>query len=419
MESVQETSPTDAGVVYDVETVRSFFPSLDGGEWAFFDGPGGTQTPTPVADAVARALTSPSANRGATSLGARNSEQIVVDCRAAVADFLGVAPDLVIHGRSATALNFHLAHALSSTWGPGDEVVVTRLDHDSNVRPWVEAARRVGARVRWVDFDAATGELTADAVAEVLSERTRIVALTAGSNLIGTMPDVRAIARTIHEAGALVYVDGVHYAAHHPVDVPASGADFFVFSPYKLLGPHCSFVTGRRELLEALRPDKIEPSTDVVPERFELGTLPYEQLAGVTAAIDFVAALAPGHDRRDAIVTAMSLIDDHENRLRRRIEDGLGALPGVTIFSRARHRTPTLLVDVDGISPMAIAEQLGEQGIAVGAGAFYCDAATRALGLGDDGALRIGLAPYVDDDDVNRLLDALSAVVRNRAGVRG
>ncbi|MGB3771959.1 MAG: cysteine desulfurase-like protein [Rhodococcus sp. (in: high G+C Gram-positive bacteria)] len=411
--SASGSARSDSSTGFDVERFRSFFPALSDGRWAFFDGPGGTQTPTPVADAVATALTAPLSNRGTTSLGARNAEQMVQACRSAVADLLGVAPDLVVHGRSATALNFHLAHAISTQWSAGDEVVVTRLDHDSNVRPWVEAARRVGAQVRWVDFDPATGELTPDAVAEVLSERTRIVALTAASNLIGTVPDIAAIAGLAHAVGAVVYVDGVHYAAHHPVDVSAMGADFFVFSPYKLLGPHCAFVTGRRELLQALVPDKIEPSSNAVPERFELGTLPYEQLAGVTAAVDFLASVSIQRNRRESLTGAMVAIDHHESRLRRRIEGGVGSLPGVTSYSRAQNRTPTLLFRVEGVSATSIVSTLGELGIAVGAGSFYCNAATRVLGLGDDGALRIGLAPYNNDDDVDRLLDALSAAVRD------
>jgi cysteine desulfurase family protein (TIGR01976 family) len=363
---VEEFAAT--GVDLDVDRLRSFFPSLAIDSWAFFDGPGGTQTPTPVGDAMAQALMSPLSNRGVTSVGARNADRIVLDCRSAVGDLLGVESDLVIHGRSATALNFHLAQAISKDWQPGDEVVVTRLDHDSNVRPWIEAARRVGAVLRWANFDPATGELTPEAVAELLSERTRLVALTAASNLIGTIPDVAAIAEMAHRVGALVYVDGVHYTAHHPVNVEAMGADFFAFSPYKLLGPHCGFATGRRDLLESLRPEKLEPSSNAVPERFELGTLPYEQLAGVTAAIDFVAAVAPQQNRRSALLAAMSLIDRHEGRLRTRIEQGIGELPGVRMYSRAQNRTPTLLFTVDGVSAATIAARLGEQRIAVGAG---------------------------------------------------
>ncbi|GGG09558.1 cysteine desulfurase-like protein [Rhodococcoides trifolii] len=405
------TSPAANGS-FDVARFRAFFPSLADAEWAFFDGPGGTQTPTPVGDAIAQALTLPLSNRGATSVGARNADRIVLECRSAVGDLLGIEPDLAIHGRSATALNYHLAHAISADWTPGDEVVVTRLDHDSNVRPWIEVARRTGAVVRWVDFDPETGELTADAVSEVLSERTRIVALTAASNLIGTIPDVAAIAEVVHRVGGLVYVDGVHYAAHHPVDMATLGADFFVFSPYKLLGPHCAFATGRRDLLDNLRPEKLDPSSNALPERFELGTLPYEQMAGVTAAIDFVAAVAPQRDRRSALVAAMSTIDQHEGRLLRRIEQGVGELPGVTMYSRALERTPTVLFTIDGMSAATIAGRLGELKIAVGAGAFYCDEGARHLGLSTEGAVRVGVAPYNDDEDVDRLLDALVKVTR-------
>jgi cysteine desulfurase family protein (TIGR01976 family) len=324
-------------------------------------------------------------------------------------DLLGADPRGVVFGRSMTQLTFDLARTLAAGWGSEDEVVVTRLDHDANIRPWVHAATAVGARVRWVDFDPATGELTEDDVAAVLSPRTRLVALTAASNLLGTCPPVRAITDLAHEAGALTYVDGVHFTAHASVHLEALGADFYACSPYKFLGPHCGVVAAAPALLEGLRPQKLLPSPDVVPERFELGTLPYELLAGTTAAVDFLASLAPDPgERRERLVTAMGAIGAHEDRLRARIEEGLATLSGVTLHSKAAHRTPTLLVSFDaGVEPAAASAFLAERGVNAPAGAFYAIEASRWLGLGDGGALRIGLAPYCDDTDVDRLLDGL------------
>ena len=396
---------------YDVAAVRQHFPALKAG-YAHFDGPGGSQVPDVVADAVARTLVSPLANRGRMTAGERTADDIVTAARAAMADLLGADPRGIVFGRSMTQLTFDTARTLAATWAPGDEVVVTRLDHDANIRPWVLAAEAVGAVVRWADFDPATGELTEDDIAAVLSPRTRLVAVTAASNLIGTCPPVRAIADLAHRAGALVHVDGVHFTAHAAVRLDALGTDFYACSPYKFLGPHCGVVAASPALLEGLRPQKLAPSTDAVPERFELGTLPYELLSGTTAAVDFLASLSPvAGDRRTRLVAAMDAISAHEDGLRARIEQGLAELPGVTVHSRARHRTPTLLVSFADRESADAYAFLAEQGVNAPASSFYALEASRRLGLGDSGALRIGLAPYVDDADVDRLLDGLRAFV--------
>ncbi len=410
---------------YDVDAVRAHFPALEAGV-AHFDSPGGTQVPREVADAIAASLTAPTANRGGLTAAARASEAIVAGFRASVADLLNADPRGVVLGRSATQLTFDLARTLSAGWGPGDEVVVSRLDHDANVRPWVIAAQRAGARVRWLDFDPETGELTPDHLRAVLGERTRLVAVTGASNLIGTRPDVTALAALAHDSGALTWVDGVHLTAHAPVDVATLGADFYVCSAYKFLGPHCSALAASPDLLETLRPDKLAPSTDAVPERFELGTLPYELMAGATAAVDFLASLAPdashadaadttadtaaGAGRRARLVTAMTAVEAHEDRLRERLEEGLAALPGVVLRSRAAHRTPTLLLTYPSAAPgtaAAASEHLAALGVNAPASSFYALEASRHLGLGDAGGLRVGLAPYSDDRDVDRLLDGL------------
>ncbi|MDQ0402215.1 cysteine desulfurase-like protein [Streptomyces sp. NPDC000349] len=395
----------------DVDAIRAQIPALKSGS-ARFDAPGGTQTPQPVIDAIGEALANPLANRGRTTEGERNADGIVADTRSALGDLLGTEPRGIVLGRSATQLAYDLSRTLAKAWGPGDEVVVTRLDHDSNIRPWIQAAEAVGASVRWADFDPATGELLPEHVEAVLSPRTRLVALTAASNLIGTMPDLPAVARLAHGVGALLHVDAVHYASHAVVDPAALGADTLVCSPYKFLGPHLGVLAARPEFLETLRPDKLLPSSDAVPERFELGTLPYELLAGTRAAVDFLAGLEPdAHGgRRERLVASFAALETHEDALRRRIEAGLADLGGITVHSRAARRTPTLLFTVAGLSPAEVYRRLAERGVDAPAGTFYALEASRHLGLGDEGAVRVGLAPYTSADDVDRLLTALAAL---------
>ena len=391
----------------DVAALRSLFPALQGGA-AHFDGPGGTQVPTPVADAVHAALVQPTANRGMTTQAERNADDVVVAARRAVADLVGGQAGGVVFGRSATQLTYDLARTLAAGWGPGDEVVVTRLDHDANVRPWVQAAERAGATVRWVEFDPATGELTADDVAAVVSDRTRLVAVTGASNLIGTRPPLSRIAGVVHAAGALFHVDGVHLTAHAPVDLADIGCDTFVCSPYKFLGPHCGALVADPAFLATLHPDKLLPSSDAVPERFELGTLPYELLAGTTAAFDDLAGLAgPDGTRRERLLAAMQLVEAHEDALRVQLETALAALPGVTLWSRAADRTPTLLVTFEGRDAADAYRHLAARGVNAPAGSFYAVECSRWLGLGDTGGLRVGLAPYTDQSDVDRLLEGL------------
>ncbi len=395
-------------MTFDLAALRSSFPALAEGA-AHFDGPGGSQVPTPVGEAVAQCLTSGIANRGTVTRAEQRAERVVQEARAALGDLVGTDPQGVVFGRSMTALTYDLSRAMAKTWRRGDEVVVTRLDHDANVRPWVQAAESVGATVRWLNFDPATGEL--DSLEPLLSDRTRVVAVTAASNLIGTMPDVRAVADAAHASGALVVVDAVHYAAHVLVDRAALGADVLTCSPYKFLGPHCGVLTADPAFLETLHPDKLLPSSDAVPERFELGTLPYEILAGATAAVDFLAAVAgdPSRGRRAALSASWAAIGQHEDRLRRRIEAGLVEV-GATVYSRAARRTPTLLASFPGHDSAAVRQHLAEANINAPAGCFYAVEASRRLGLADGGALRLGVAPYTDDDDVDRLLAALATL---------
>ena len=403
---------TVSTTTYDVARVRAHFPQLlegRGSGAAHFDGPGGTQTPDMVARAVHDTLVGPLANDADVTPAERNAGRALADGRAAMADLVGADPRGIVFGRSMTQLTMDMARTLARDWGRGDEVVVTRLDHDSNVRSWVHAAERAGATVRWADFDPESGELDVGQVEAVLSDRTRVVAMTAASNLIGTRPDVAAVADLAHAAGALMYVDGVHYTAHALVDVEALGADLFACSPYKFLGPHCGVLAARPEVLEPLRPDKLVPAGDAIPERFELGTPAYELLAGVAAAVDFLADLVPGEGaRRDRLVASLAALEAYEDGLRERLEAALADLPGVTLYSRAARRTPTLLATFVGHDPQEVRRHLASRNVNAPAGSFYAYEASLRLGLGTEGGVRMGLAPYTDDRDVDRLLDGLS-----------
>lgn len=381
---------------YDVARVRASFPALASG-LARFDGPGGSLVPVEVASAVAAAMTSGMCQRGTLTDPERLAEATVAGARAAMGRFVGADPAGVVFGRSMTALTFDLARTMATSWGPGDEVVVTRLDHDADVRPWVVAAERVGATVRWLGFDPVTTEL--DAIGSVLSERTRLVAVTGASNLFGTVPPVRSIADAAHEVGALVHVDAVHLAAHAPVSMTALGADLLSCSPYKFFGPHLGVLAASPALLETLHPDKLLPSTEAVPERFELGTLPYEQLAGVVAAVELIDSIG-----------GMAAIESWESALLTRLLDGLDRLGHVRVHGSPAVRTPTVLLHVDGLAADEVRVRLAERGILAPAGSFYAIEASRHAGLGDLGGVRVGLSAYTTEDEVDRLLEGLAAL---------
>lgn len=393
----------------EIARIRADFPALASG-FAFFDGPGGTQTPKQVGEAIAATLAAPLSNKGTASLPERNATAAVDEFRSAMADLLDAEPAGVIYGRSATALTYEMSRALAKQWTADDEVIVTRLDHDCNVRPWVQAAEAAGATVRWADFDASSGELPVEAVTKLITPRTKLLAVTAASNLLGTVPDVRAIAAAAHAHGALVYVDGVHAAAHRLLSLTELGADFLVCSPYKFLGPHCGVLAAAPELLKTLQPDKLLPATNAVPERFEHGTHPYEIMAGVTAAVEYLAGVAPGSagSRRERLAASFAALGAHEDRLRERIEVGLAMLPSVKLWSRAAERTPTLLLSFAGRAAETVSRQLLGAGVLAPSGNFYALEASLYLGLDQGGGLRVGLAPYNDEKDVDRLVVALA-----------
>jgi cysteine desulfurase family protein (TIGR01976 family) len=394
-------------MAYDVDRLREHVPALREGA-AHFDGPGGTQIPDQVADAMNDALRSALSNRGRGTAAERRADDIVTGARQAMADLLGADARGIVFGRSMTQITMDIARTLAQNWGPGDEVVVSRLDHDADVRPWVIHAERAGATVRWAEFDPATGEMSPEDVLRHVTPATRLVALTGASNLIGTRPDLAAVGVGVHEHGALFYVDGVHLTAHAPVDIAAIGCDFYACSPYKFLGPHLGVLAASPDLLETLHPDKLLPATNVVPERFELGTLPYELLAGVTAAVDVLADLVPSDgDRRERVLASMVALEDYEDVLHARMREGLESIPGIHLYSNAKHRTPTETFTIDGHNSDGISAFLAERGVNAPASNFYALEVSRWLGLGDVGGVRVGLAPYSNDDDVDRLIAGL------------
>jgi len=396
----------------DVAHIRSQFPALDEGI-AYFDGPGGTQVPRGVADAMAGAMTSGLSNRGEVTLSERRAAEVVVSARRAAADLLGCDPRGVVFARSMTQATYDVSRALAKQWKHGDQVVVTRLDHDANIRPWVQAAASSGAEVRWVGFDSVSGELTVDDVRATLSEKTRVVAITGASNILGTRPDLAAIAELVHDSGALLYVDGVHLTPHAPVDVAELGADFFACSPYKFFGPHHGIVVAAPDLLEQLHPDKLLPAADQVPERFELGTLPYELLAGTTAAVDFISGLASAApDRRTRVLESMRAVEEYEDELLDRLLDGLRDISAVQLHGSPKRRTPTVFFSVRGRSDQEVYAHLATRGVNAPASSFYAIEASRWMGLGDAGAVRAGLAPYTSAEDVDRLLAGVAEMAR-------
>ena len=401
---------------FDVARVRGSYPALADGH-AYLDGAAGTQVPVPVIDAIADAYRAGIGNTGGAFAASERSGAIVAEARRAVADLTGGAASGVVFGPSMTALTYRMSAALARGWAPGDEIVVSRLDHDANIRPWIQAAARVGAVVRWAEPDLATGELPASQYAELVGDRTRLVAVTAASNVLGTRPDVAAIAAVAHAGGALCYVDGVHATPHIPVDVSAFGADFYATSAYKWAGPHVAAVVADPALLETLRPDKLAPSSDEVPARFERGTLPFADLAGVVAAVEHLAWLAPGADasaaagaaagaasRRERILASMTAVEEYEMALFARLLDGLGAMSHVTPYGKAARRTPTAFFTVAALTPREVASRLAARGVNTWNGDNYAYELCGALGLEPDGAVRAGLVHYNDASDVDRLL---------------
>jgi len=397
-------------VTFDVRRVRAAYPALNDG-YAYLDGAAGTQVPAAVIEAIADTYRSGIGNAGGAFPASERADAIVAECRRAVADLTGGEPDGVILGPNMTTLTYRLADTLSRRWGPGDEVVVSRLDHDANVRPWVQAAERSGATVRWAEVDSSTAELPVSQYAGLLCERTRLVAVTAASNIVGTRPDVPAIAAAAHAVGALCYVDGVHATPHVPVDVRALGADFYATSAYKWSGPHVGALAAEPALLETLHPDKLAPAPSGVPGRFERGTSPYADLAGVAAAVDHLAALDPSAagTRRERVLASMAAVERYEGQLFTRLLGGLASMRHVTLYGKAARRAPTAFFTVAGYTPRDVAARLAARAINVWNGDNYAWELAGAFGLRDSGGgVRAGLVHYNDEAEVDRLLAAVA-----------
>jgi cysteine desulfurase family protein (TIGR01976 family) len=395
---------------FDVGAVRASYPALSDG-FAYLDGAAGTQTPASVIDAIASAYRTGIGNVGGAFPASKRSDGIVAEARRAVADLVGGDADGVILGPNMTTLTYRLAYALAKGWAPGDEVVVSRLDHDANVRPWVQVAERAGATVRWADVDVATGELPTEQYGALVGERTKLVAVTAASNALGTRPDVAGITARAHAVGALTYVDGVHATPHVPVDVAALGADFYATSAYKWSGPHIGAVIADPALLESVRPDKLSSSANTVPDRFETGTSAFADLAGVTAAVEHLAGLDPAATgtRRERVLASMTAVEAYERDLFSTLLGGLESLPHITTYGKAARRTATSYFTVAGRTPEEVAAHLAERKVNVWNGHNYAWELTAALGIRDAGsAVRAGLVHYNDRSDVDRLLAAVA-----------
>jgi cysteine desulfurase family protein (TIGR01976 family) len=414
---------------FDVEALRRRFPALaieDGGRpVALFDGPGGTQVPDTVIEAIADYYRTSNANHDGAFLTSRRSDASAHEAHQAMADMLGAAdPSEIKFGANMTTLTFHVSRSIGATMQPGDEIVVTILDHEGNVGPWKAIAADRGLVVRTVDIRDADATLDLDSLDAVLNSRTKLVAVGWASNAVGTINPVAEIVRRAHAVGAWTYLDAVHAAPHLPIDVRAVGTDFLACSTYKFFGPHAGVLYGRGELLDALPAYKLRPAED----RFETGTGNFEGLAGVTAAVEYLADVGsaygganPKASRRELVVAGMRAIRAYELDLYRRLVDGLEAIPGLRLYgitdrARFEERTPTAALTLDGIAPRAVAEALGREGIAVWDGDFYATGLMERLGLADrGGVVRIGLTHYNTAAEVDRLVEALGRIA---AGAR-
>jgi cysteine desulfurase family protein (TIGR01976 family) len=380
-------------VAFDVAAARARFSAL-GSDLAFFDGPGGTQVPDEVIEAIATYLRESNANVSGPYETSRRTERLVADARLAAGSFLGCSPGEVIFGANMTTLNFALSRTVAREWSEGDEVVVTRLDHDGNVSPWLELAHDLGLVVRFADIREDT-TLDLDDLAAQLTDRTRVVAFPWASNAVGTLVDVARVVELAHEAGALAWVDAVHYGPHGPIDVAAVGADVLICSPYKFYGPHLGLAFGKAELLESWRPFKVRPAADEpLGHRFETGTLPHELLAGFVAAVEYIDSIG------------WEGIQAHERELGQRFLDGLPDSCTLHGLNTMDGRVSTFAFNVEGRSPRAVAAHLGERGLAVWQGNYYAVEVMKRLGLAE-GAVRAGIVHYNTVDEVDRLLNEL------------
>lgn len=414
-----------AEVSLDLKWVRSQFPSLNqtvnGNPAVFLDGPGGTQVPKRVIDAISDYLSRSNANTCGAYAPSQRTNAMLEEARKAVADFLNCAPDEIIFGANMTALTFAISRAIGRELGPGNELVLTHLDHDANVSPW-RALEETGATIRFVDIRRQDCTLDMSDMAKKISGHTRLVATGYASNAVGTINPVKDIVKLAHAAGAMAYIDAVHYAPHGAIDVRDLDCDFLVCSTYKFFGPHMGVLYGKRHHLQRLRPYKVRANSDAVPYRWELGTLNHECIAGITACVDYLADLGRRIDssisnRRQALLVAYAAIEKHEHALMARMIEGLLKIRGLKLYgisdpSRYPQRCPTIAVRIDGHSPLELATQLGERGFFTWDGNYYALNLTELLDVEKDGGfLRIGLAHYNTMEEVERLLQAVQEIV--------
>ena len=415
--------------MFDVMNLRREFPALESvagtDQPIFLDGPGGTQVPKRVIEAMVRYLTTSNANHGGTFQTSRESDRIIEDARESIADLINApSADEIVFGANMTTLTLHLSRAVARTLRPGDEVIVTRLDHDANVTPWVLAARDAGAIVRCVDVLPHDCTLDLDDFRRHLGPRTRLVALACASNAVGTINDVRTLSRWVHEVGGWVFLDAVHYAPHGPIDVVAWGCDFLACSAYKFFGPHVGILWGKREFLNQLPAYKLRPVPDRLPDRWQTGTQNHEGLAGVGAAVNYLAEVGARHHsfnagfpsfqgRRLLVHAGMAAIASYEATLTAKLLEGLAQRPrvkvwGITDRRRLNERVPTISITVDGVDPKKIAAHLSGRNIYVWNGNMYALGLSERLGLENQGGfLRIGMVHYNTTDEIERLLGAL------------
>jgi cysteine desulfurase family protein (TIGR01976 family) len=402
----------------DIEAIRARFPALNrrehGHPVAYLDGPGGTQVPKGVIDAMNAVLTEGVSNLGGDFGASQLAETITADGREAMADFFNADPTEISFGQNMTTITFAVSRALARTWKPGDAIVVTSLDHDANFTPWVRAAEDAGAEVRVAHFDTATGELDPAAIAGLLDDRVRLVATCVASNAIGTLVDVNAITALAHEVGAVVYLDSVHAGPHHLVDVRSIDCDFLVASSYKFFGPHTGILYGKLDRLAELDYYKVRPAPSDPPDKLETGTQSFESIAGVTAAVDYLAGLGDGTNRRARLVEAYRRVWEHEHAMSVRFIEGASGLDRVTVHGvpvADDRRVSTFALSVDGMPPAEAASRLSDKGLYVWWGHYYALNAIERLGFLDAGGLvRIGFVHYNTEDEVDRALEGLAAL---------
>ncbi|MBA3497371.1 MAG: cysteine desulfurase-like protein [Gemmatimonadales bacterium] len=409
--------PSTPAEVWPPAKIRQSFPALarqhGGMPVAYFDGPGGTQVPQSVVNAMVDYLVHHNANTHWQYPTSQETDRLIAAARAALADFLGADPTEVVFGANMTTLTFHLARALGRGWGAGDEIVITELDHHANVAPWRALERERGVTIRVVPFLPHTGQLDWTALDRMLSTRTRLLAIGAASNALGTVNDVGRACALARAAGASSFVDAVHYAPHAHVDVRAIGCDFLACSPYKFYGPHLGVLYGRRERLEALDAPKLAPAPETAPERLETGTLNHEGIVGAGAAVDFLASLAPGGARRDGLARSLAALHHRGQALLERLWEGLGQIDGVALYGPppGRPRTPTVAFTVGARTSDQVAKALAEDGLFVSSGDFYATTVVERLGLSAHGLVRAGCACYTTTDEVDRLVAAVTKLV--------